>query len=60
MLSAVGEEQLPALQEFMARTPVEIFQADSDLSFDIDLTLEKGADRVRIRITNHHTNIIYL
>ena len=60
VLSAVGEEQLPALQEFMARTPVEIFQADSDLSFDIDLTLEKGTDRVRIRITNHHTNIIYL
>ena len=60
VISAASEEQLPALQEFMSRTPVEISQADSDLSFDIDLTLEKGADRVRIRITNHHTNIIYL
>ena len=60
VISGVGEEQLPALQEFMARTPVEITQANSELSFDIDLTLVRGQERVRIRITNHHTNIIYL
>ena len=60
VISAVGPDQLPALQEFMARTPVELSRADSDLSFDIDLALEKGGQRVRIRITNHHTNIIYL
>ena len=60
VISAVGPDQLPALQEFMARTPVELSRADSDLSFDIDLALEKGGQRVRIRITNHHTNIVYL
>ena len=60
VISAVGPDQLPALQKFMARTPVELSRADSDLSFDIDLALEKGGQQVRIRITNHHTNIVYL
>ena len=60
VISQVGEEQLPTLQEFMARTPVEIKKADSELSFDIDLTLVRGQEQVRIRITNHHTNVVYL
>ena len=60
VISQVTEEQLPALQSFMARTPVKISQAESELSFDIDLTLTRGHEQVRIRITNHHTNIIYL
>lgn len=60
VISQVDEEQLPELQKFMACTPVEISQADSELSFDIDLTLVRGRERVRIRITNHHTNVVYL
>ena len=60
VISQVGEEQLPALQKFMARTPVEIKKADSELSFDIDLTLMRGQERVRLRIINHHTTVVYL
>ena len=60
VISQAGEEHQSALQEFMAKTPVEIFQAESELSFDIDLTLMRGQDRVRIRIINHHTNVVYL
>jgi len=60
VISQVTEAQLPALQEFMAATPVELFQSDSELAFDIDLTLTRGADSARIRITNHHTNVVYL
>jgi L-cysteine desulfidase len=39
---------------------VEILQAESELSFDIDLTLVRGQDRARIRIINHHTNVVHL
>jgi L-cysteine desulfidase len=39
---------------------VQVMQADSELSFDIDLTLICGGEQARIRITNHHTNVIYL
>ena len=60
VLSQVTQEQLPALQEFMIRVPVEILHADSQLAFDIDLTLYRGQEQARIRITNHHTNVVYL
>lgn len=60
VISHVTEEQRLALQNYLKETPVEIYPSDSDLSFDIDLRLEKNTDSVRIRIANHHTNIIYL
>ena len=60
VISQVTESQLPALHAFMENTPVELFQSDSELAFDIDLTLTCGGDYARIRITNHHTNVVYL
>ena len=60
VISQVGPEQIPVLQAFMAKTVVQIQQAGSDLSFDIDLTLERGEESARIRIVNHHTNVVYL
>lgn len=60
VISQVTEDRLPVLQDYMARTPVKISQSDSELSFDIDLTMTRGEEQVRIRITNHHTNVIYL
>ena len=60
VLSQVTQAQLPAFREFMASVPIEIFQSDSGLSFDIDLTLTRGQEQARIRITNHHTNVVYL
>ena len=60
VISQVTEDQLPALQSFMASVPVALSQADSELAFDIDLTLYRGTESARIRITNHHTNVVYL
>ena len=60
VLSQVTPEQIPALQEFMDKVPVEILHADSGLSFDIDLTLTRQQEQVRIRLVNHHTNLVYL
>lgn len=60
VISQVTEDQLPALQSFMASVPVALSQADSELAFDIDLTLHRGTESARIRITNHHTNVVYL
>ena len=60
VISQVTQEQLPELKAFMDRTPVELSQSEAELAFDIDLTLTRGADSARIRITNHHTNVVYL
>ena len=60
VISTVTDEQRTALKEFMATAQVEISPSDSELIFDIDLILRKGEDRVRLRIVNHHTNLVYM
>ena len=60
VISQVTDEQREALREYMARATVEISPADNNLSFDIDLTLEARGHRVRVRIANHHTNLVHM
>ena len=49
-----------AIREYMDAVQPEIKPASSGLVFDIDLTVTAGADSVRLRIVNHHTNIVLL
>jgi L-cysteine desulfidase len=44
----------------MQTARVEINPSESELVFDIELHLYAGEDMVRIRIVNHHTNIVHL
>ncbi len=60
VISQVSETQKQQLHSFMETVPVQIRPANSCLVFDIDLTLYAGSDRVRLRIINHHTNIVYV
>ena len=60
VISTVTPEQKQQIKDYMQTTPIEIKPAGSCLVFDIDLRLCSGADRVRLRIINHHTNIAYI
>ena len=60
VISTVSEDQRRQLKEYLDTAQVEIRPADSELVFDIDLTMYAGADRVRLRIVNHHTNIVLI
>ena len=60
VISCVSEEERAQLKRYMETAQVEINPAESELVFDIDLYLYTGEDRVRIRIVNHHTNIVHL
>ena len=59
VISSVTEQQRAQLQEYLANTGVNIFPAENDLSFDIDLRMKRGGDTVRVRMVNHHTNLVY-
>lgn len=55
--------QVPAAMHETIRTyrdtvDLEIVPAESALVFDIDLRVFAGADQVRLRIVNNHTNIV--
>ena len=60
VISGIGEEERAAIRSFMESAQLKIHPADSELIFDIDLRLTKGADSVRLRIVNHHTNFVYM
>ena len=60
VISAVTDAQRAELAAFLDSAQIEIHSAKSCLVFDIDLKLYAGEDSVRLRIVNHHTNLVYM
>ena len=60
VISSVTDAQRAELAAFLEKAQIEIHSAKSCLVFDIDLRLFAGADSVRLRIVNHHTNLVYM
>ena len=56
----VPREKHEEIREYMATLELEIQPSDSDLVFDIDVFEYAGEDVVRLRIVNHHTNIVLI
>ena len=60
VIASVSKEKQLALKDYMGEVTINISPAESELVFDIDLTLYAGADTARVRIVNHHTNIVHI
>ena len=60
VISDVPQEDQGKIRQFMDSVKPEIQAAQSGLTFDIDLTIYKGEQNVRLRIVNHHTNIVHI
>ena len=60
VISEVTSEQREQLAQYLQNTKVEILKAESGLSFDIDLLLRCADGYARVRIVNHHTNVVHL
>ena len=60
VISVVPQEKHAAIKAYMESADMEIQPADSTLVFDIDLYVYAGEDMVRLRIANHHTNIVLI
>ncbi len=60
VISQVSDDQRQQLHRFLEEVPVHIHHATSGMVFDIDLTLTAESDWVRLRIVNHHTNIVLM
>ena len=59
VISEVSLEQQTQLRHFMDTVNCTIMPSDSSLVFDIDITLLHGDESARVRIVNHHTNVVY-
>lgn len=60
VLSEVKSEEIPRITEFMNNCEMTVLKSESGKLLDIDLHLYKGTDRVRLRITDYHTNIVLI
>ena len=60
VISQVTAQQRDDLRNYLEKVDILIQPSDSELIFDIDLTMYHGADHARVRIVNHHTNIVHL
>ncbi len=57
-ISSVSTDMHPVIREYMDTVDMEIRPAASELVFDIDLYVYRGGASVRLRIANHHTNVV--
>ena len=60
VISHVPKELHSRIKDYMESVDLEIQPAYSELVFDIDLFVYAGEDMVRLRIANHHTNIVLI
>ena len=60
VLADVPEEKHAEIKAYMDSVDLDIQPSYSELVFDIDLFLYHGEDMVRLRIANHHTNVVLI
>ena len=60
VIAGVPQEKHAQIKEYMDTVDLEIQPSYSELVFDIDLFVYHGEDMVRLRIANHHTNIVLI
>ena len=60
VISSVPKEKHAEIKSYMEQLDLDIQPAYSDLVFDIDVIVYSGTDCVRLRIANHHTNIVLI
>lgn len=60
VISQLPEEKLPEIETFLKTTEIDVLCGDSPCRLDIDLRAWGADHSARARITNHHTNLVYL
>ncbi len=60
VLSGTTEEQTKALDEYLAKTPIEVVSLESDNVLDMIIHVYKGSDEASVRIAGKHTNIVHI
>ena len=60
VIADIPQEKHAEIKAYMQAVDLEIQPSYSELVFDIDLFVYHGEDMVRLRIANHHTNIVLI
>ena len=60
VIAEISEEDFPKIDTFLETVPIHISCSDSPCKLDIDITAYAQEHMARVRITNHHTNVVHL
>ena len=60
VLSCITRNQLEEIRIFLDKVPIKVEPLDEGHVFDIFLTMVAGNDTTQVRITDYHTNIVWL
>lgn len=60
VIAEVTEEEMAAMKVFLETRVVEVEHIDLGCTFDIIVTVYKGASYTKVRIVNYHTNIVLI
>ena len=58
VIAQVTAEQQKEIQEYLDKIPIEVKLADSPLIFDIIITVYRGEESAKVRISKYHTNVV--
>ena len=58
VIAEVTPEEVQTVHAYLEKHPITVRPAQSNVVFDLILTLEGGGHRVKLRIADHHTNIV--
>ena len=60
VIASVTPEQREELGRYLARTPIQVHPADTDLVLDVTVTVQAKGHTAAVRVANQHTNIVLL
>ena len=58
VISAVTDDQRKEIKEFLTHVPVAVSNSNSGIIFDLVVTVAKDEERVSVRISHYHTNVV--
>lgn len=60
VIADVTEDEIKDIIQYLETTPIEVEMLDMGLIFDMIITVEKDGSYVKVRISNYHTNIVWI
>ena len=60
VIADLPPEALTALDDFLRTADIDVVCGESPCKLDIDIQAFAGSSSARVRITNHHTNIVHM
>lgn len=60
VIAEVTPEEVSKMQKFLKETKITVEHIDYGITFDIIVTVYKGASYAKVRIANYHTNVVLI